>query len=152
MVGKNARYVCRRTEESADGVINHDYDNWQASGYMAVVLFNPQGLIMNNKLTASVLVAGLFLLPVTGHTADAEKSSATEYVKDSVITTKIKAELAAEKMSSLVKINVDTDKHGMVLLTGSAASQTAVDKAVSIAKGVKGVTSVKNEIKVVADK
>lgn len=107
---------------------------------------------MNNKLTASLLVTSLFLLPVTGFAADAEKSSATEYVKDSVITTKIKAELAAEKMSSLVKINVDTDKHGMVVLTGSAASQNAVDKAVSIARGVKGVASVKNEIKVVADK
>lgn len=107
---------------------------------------------MNNKLTASILVTGLLLLPVIGYTADAEKSTATEYLKDSVITTKIKAELAAEKMSSLVKINVDTDKHGMVLLSGHAASQNAVDKAVSIAKGVKGVTSVKNEIKVVADK
>jgi len=107
---------------------------------------------MNRKLTASVLVAGLFLLPVSGFAADAEKSTATEYVKDSVITTKVKAELAAEKMSSLVKINVDTDKHGMVLLTGSAASQSAVDKAVSITRGVKGVTSVKNEVKVIADK
>jgi hyperosmotically inducible protein len=107
---------------------------------------------MNNKLTASILVAGLFLLPVTAFAADAEKSTATEYVKDSVITTKVKAELAAEKMSSLVKINVDTDKHGTVVLSGSAASQSAVDKAVSIAKGVKGVTSVKNDIKIVADK
>lgn len=107
---------------------------------------------MNNKLTASFLVAGLLLLPVTGYTADAEKSSATEYVKDSVITTKIKAELAAEKMSSLVKINVDTDSSGVVVLTGTAHSQSAVDRAVSIAKGVKGVTSVKNHIKIVADK
>lgn len=107
---------------------------------------------MNNKLTASFLVAGLLLLPVTGYTADAEKSSASEYVKDSVITTKIKAELAAEKMSSLVKINVDTDSSGVVVLTGTANSQSAVDRAVSIAKGVKGVTSVKNHIKIVADK
>jgi len=107
---------------------------------------------MNNKLTASILVTGLLLLPVAGYSADTEKSTATEYVKDSVITTKIKAELAAEKMWSLVKINVDTDKHGVVVLTGSAASQSAVDKAVSIAKGVKGVTSVKNEINVVTDK
>ncbi|WP_265942430.1 BON domain-containing protein [Dechloromonas sp. A34] len=107
---------------------------------------------MNHKLTASFLVAGLLLLPVAGYTADAEKSTPTEYVKDSVITTKIKAELAAEKMSSLVKINVDTDKAGAVTLSGTAASQAAVDKAVSIAKGVKGVTHVKNDIKVVADK
>lgn len=107
---------------------------------------------MNHKLTASFLVAGLLLLPVAGYTADAEKSTPTEYVKDSVITTKIKAELAAEKMSSLVKINVDTDKTGEVTLSGTAANKAAVDKAVSIAKGVKGVTHVKNDIKVVADK
>lgn len=107
---------------------------------------------MNHKLTVSCLVAGLLLVPVAGHTADAAKSTPTEFVKDSVITTKIKAELAAEKMSSLVKINVDTDKAGAVTLSGSAASQAAVDKAVAIAKGVKGVTSVNNQIKVVADK
>lgn len=107
---------------------------------------------MNYKLTASFLAAGLLLLPVSGYTADTEKSTPSEYVKDSVITTKIKTELAAEKMSSLVKINVDTDKAGAVTLTGSAASQSAVDKAVSIAKSVNGVTSVKNHIKVVADK
>ncbi|UCV05133.1 BON domain-containing protein [Dechloromonas denitrificans] len=106
---------------------------------------------MNNKLTTSFLVAGLLLLPVAGHTADAGKV-ATEYVKDSVITTKVKAELAAEKMSSLVKINVETDKNGVVTLSGSAASHKAIDRAVAITKGVTGVTAVKNEIKVVADK
>lgn len=107
---------------------------------------------MKAKLAASCLVAGTLLLPIAGYTADAERSTPTEYVKDSVITTKIKAQLAEEKLSSLVKINVDTDKHGAVTLSGTAPSQTAVDKAVSIAHGVKGVTSVQNHIKVVADK
>lgn len=107
---------------------------------------------MNHKLTASILVAGLLVLPIAGYTDDAAKSTPKEYVKDSVITTKIKTELAAEKMSSLVKINVDTDKAGEVTLSGTAASKAAVDKAVSIAKGVKGVTSVHNDIKVVPDK
>ena len=108
---------------------------------------------MKHTFTASILVAGLLALPIAGYTADdAMKSTPKEYVKDSVITTKIKTELAAEKMSSLVKINVDTDKAGAVTLSGHAASQAAVDKAVSIAKGVKGVTSVHNDIKVVADK
>lgn len=106
---------------------------------------------MKHTLTTSLLVAGLLALPIAGYTDDTAKSSPKEFVKDSVITTKIKAELAAEKMSSLVKINVDTDKAGAVTLSGTAASQAAVDKAVSIAKGVKGVTSVHNDIKVVAD-
>lgn len=108
---------------------------------------------MKSKFTGSILVAGmLMLLPFAGYAADTEKSSATEYVKDSVITTKVKAELAAEKMSSLVKINVDTDKTGIVTLSGTAASQSAVDKAVAVTRGVKGVTSVRNQIKIVADK
>ncbi|MBK7648261.1 MAG: BON domain-containing protein [Betaproteobacteria bacterium] len=104
------------------------------------------------KLAASVLVSTALMLPMAGYTADSEHSSASTMVKDSVITTKIKAELAAEKMSSLVHISVDTDNKGAVTLGGTASSKAAVDKAVSIAKAVKGVTTVDNQIKVVADK
>jgi hyperosmotically inducible protein len=69
-----------------------------------------------------------------------------------VITTKVKAELAAEKLSSLVKIQVDTDNACVFTLSGTAADQVAKDKAVSIAKAVKGVTAVEDQIKIVADK
>jgi len=104
------------------------------------------------KLAASILVSTALMFPMAGYTADSDKSSATTMVKDSVITTKIKAELAAEKMSSLVNISVDTDHKGAVTLGGTASSKSAADKAESIAKAVKGVTSVNNQIKVVADK
>jgi len=104
------------------------------------------------KLAASLLASAALMLPVAGYTADSEPSAATTMVKDSVITTKIKAELAAEKMSSLVHISVDTDNKGVVTLGGTASSKSAADKAVSIAKAVKGVTSVNSQIKVVADK
>jgi len=107
---------------------------------------------MNSKLAASCLVSALVLLPVAGYAADAERSSATTYVKDSVITTKIKAELAAEKLSSLVHVSVDTDDRGKVVLGGTVTSKAAADKAVSIARSVQGVTSVDNQIKIVADK
>jgi hyperosmotically inducible protein len=106
---------------------------------------------MKIKLAAICLVAGAMMLPMVGYAADTDKSAKT-FVKDSVITTKIKAELAKEKVSSLVKISVDTTEKGVVVLTGSAKSQEAADKAVTIAKGVKGVTSVESEIKIVADK
>ena len=92
------------------------------------------------------------MLPIAAFAADSDPSSAKTYVKDSVITTKIKADLAEEKMSSLVRINVDTDSRGMVTLSGSAASQGAINKAVSIAHAVKGVTSVENQIQIAADK
>ena len=109
---------------------------------------------MNTKLAASCFVAGALMLPIAGHSADADsnRSSPKAYVKDSVITTKIKAELAEQKLSSLVRIRVDTDKKGMVTLNGTAKSQDAADKAVSIARAVKGVTSVESHIKVAAGK
>lgn len=44
----------------------------------------------------------------------AEGDSATTYVKDSVITTKVKSKLAAKHMSTLSDINVDTDANGSV--------------------------------------
>jgi len=107
---------------------------------------------MNKIFTASLVVVAALMLPIAGHTADADRSSATTYAKDSVITTKIKTLLAEEKLSSLVNINVDTDNKGAVTLTGTAGSQKAADKAVSIARGVTGVVSVDNRIKIVADK
>jgi len=105
---------------------------------------------MNMKLAATCLVAGALMLPIAGYAA--ESDSAKTIVKDSVITTQIKAELAQEKVSSLVKISVETDSKGMVTLSGTAPNQTAVDKAASIARAVKGVTSVENHIQIAAAK
>jgi len=109
---------------------------------------------MNTKLVTTCLLAGALMLPIAGYTADGDtdRSSPKTFVKDSVITAKIKAELAEEKISSLVRIKVDTDNKGVVTLSGTAASQQAVDKAASIARGVKGVTSVENKIQIKADK
>ena len=113
---------------------------------------------MNTKLVTTCLLACALLLPLAGYTADrsrdgdTDRSSPKRFVKDSVITTKIKAELFEERMSSLLQIKVDTDKKGVVVLSGTASNQEAVDKAVSIAHKVKGVTSVQNKIQIKADK
>ena len=109
---------------------------------------------MNTKLVITGILAGALMLPIAGYTADNDndRSSPKTFVKDSVITTKIKAELAEEKMSSLVHIKVDTDSKGMVVLSGTAASQNAANKAVTIARAVKGVTSVQNDIQIKAEK
>jgi BON domain/LTXXQ motif family protein len=105
---------------------------------------------MNTKLAASILMAGALILPIAGHAADsdADRSSPGAYVKDSVITAKIKAELAEQKLSSLLHISVDTDKNGMVVLSGTATNQETADKAVTISRAVRGVTSVRNDIRV----
>jgi len=83
--------------------------------------------------------------------ADVDRAHPSAFVKDSAITTKIKAKLAAEHFSSLAHIHVDTDANGIVWLSGSANSQTEIDKAVSIARGTEGVVTVKNELKVRED-
>ena len=109
---------------------------------------------MNTKLLTTCLLAAALVLPIAGYTADgdADRSTPKAFVKDSVITTKIKAKLAKDKVSTLVKIKVDTDKDGMVSLSGTARTQKAADKAVAIARSVKGVTSVESDIKIVPKK
>jgi hyperosmotically inducible periplasmic protein len=73
------------------------------------------------------------------------------FVKDSAITTKVKAKLAADHLTSVGRIKVDTDKDGIVWLSGSARTPEAVEKAVSIARETEGVKSVKSNIVVKMD-
>jgi len=68
-----------------------------------------------------------------------------EYVDDSVITTKVKSLLAEDDFLKSFQIGVETDK-GRVQLSGFVNSQNAVDKAGEIARSVKGVRSVKNNL------
>jgi hyperosmotically inducible protein len=106
--------------------------------------------MMKNLLAATCLVVGSLAVPVLAVAGDVDTDSAqaVNFVKDSVITTKVKAKLADEKMSSLTRIGVDTDAAGAVYLSGRADSQREADKAVSIARATDGVTSVKSTIKV----
>jgi hyperosmotically inducible periplasmic protein len=108
---------------------------------------------MSTKLLTVLVVAGALFAPIVASAAEgtADRKQPVAFVKDSVITTKIKAKLAAQKLSSLARIRVDTDANGMVVLSGSARTAEAVDKAESIARAVEGVVSVQNDIKVRKD-
>lgn len=77
--------------------------------------------------------------------AATKHESAGAYVDDSVITTKVKAAVLQEPSLKSAEINVETYK-GVVQLTGFVSSRANIDKAVEIARGVKGVTSVKNDM------
>jgi osmotically-inducible protein OsmY len=68
-----------------------------------------------------------------------------EYIDDSVITTKVKSLLVADDFLKSFEIGVETRK-GIVQLSGFVGSQKAVDKAGEIARSVKGVKSVKNDL------
>ena len=89
----------------------------------------------------------------TGAEAGASKSAASaskkespgEYVDDTVITTKVKATILEEPSLKSAEINVETFK-GIVQLTGFVRSRADINKAAELAKGVKGVKSVKNDM------
>ena len=105
---------------------------------------------MRTRIAATCFLIGTLLVPIATYAADSDKdrSSPKDFVKDSVITAKIKAKLAEEKLSSAVHIKVDTDNKGVVQLSGTAKNQAEVDKAGSIARSVEGVVSVRNNIQI----
>jgi hyperosmotically inducible periplasmic protein len=74
-----------------------------------------------------------------------KKEGTGEYFDDSVITTKIKSQLAADDFLKSFQIGVESRK-GIVQLSGFVSSQATVDKAGQIARGVEGVKSVKNDL------
>ena len=100
---------------------------------------------------ASLVVIGALAAPLASYAADKPAGTAKVWVKDSVVTTKVKAQLATAKVSSLAMVHVDTDADGWVQLTGKVASQAEKDRAETLAKGVEGVKSVDNQL-VVAPK
>ena len=108
---------------------------------------------MRIKLATAFLAASALLAPIAGFSddRDADRSHPGTFVKDSVITTKVKTKLAAEHLGSLGHIRVGTDAGGVVWLSGNARTQADIDKAVSIAKGTEGVASVKNELTIKLD-
>ncbi len=69
-----------------------------------------------------------------------------EYVDDTVITTKIKAAILHDPALKVTEINVETFK-GVVQLSGFVNSRADINRAVEVARGVKGVTSVKNDMR-----
>jgi hyperosmotically inducible periplasmic protein len=123
------------------------------SKLIAPLLFN-QGAIMKSKLAAVstlCLVVGALLAPLAAYPAtagDTDRTNPKAFIKDSVITTKVKAKLAEDKMSTLAHVKVDTDANGMVVLSGTVASKDEADKAVSIAKATEGVVAVTDHLKV----
>jgi hyperosmotically inducible protein len=108
-----------------------------------------KGKTMKNTLATTCFIIGTLLAPVAVLAEDpgADQTQPMTYVKDSIITTKIKAKLAEEKMSSLVHVNVDTDSNGAVVLSGNVSTQEEADKAILIARETDGVTSVTSNLK-----
>lgn len=94
----------------------------------------------------SAIFLAVMLATTLGCASTPKQESTGEYMDDSVITTKVKAAVFKEESLKSAEINVETYK-GAVQLSGFVNSQEDINKAVEIARGVKGVTSVKNDMR-----
>jgi len=99
------------------------------------------------KRSVSAVFLAIILATALGCAANLPKESAGEYIDDAVITTKVKAAILDRPTLKSFDIHVETFK-GVVYLRGIVASQAAIDEAGKVARGVAGVKSVKNDIRV----
>lgn len=100
---------------------------------------------MPNRLAAS-LSAIVLAASLAGCASTARHEGTGEYFDDTVITTKVKAAILDERSLKSTEINVETFK-GTVQLSGFVNSRADIDKAVEVTRRVKGVSSVKNDMR-----
>lgn len=93
----------------------------------------------------SHLFAIVVLITVVGCASTTTKEGTGEYLDDSVITTKVVTAIFNDPELKTAEINVETFK-GVVQLSGFVKSDYNINKAVVVAKSIKGVTSVKNDL------
>ncbi len=93
--------------------------------------------------------AFLTLLVITslGCASTKTQEGTGEYFDDSWITTKVKAAMFNEPNLKVSEINVETFK-GEVQLSGFVNSDEDIRKAVALTREIKGVKSVRNDIRI----
>lgn len=99
------------------------------------------------RTTLAVAVTAVVLLSASGCAVTRGQETVGAYVDDTAITTSVKARFVDNKEVDATSIRVET-LNGTVMLSGFAKSTTERNTAESIARGVKGVKAVKNEIAV----
>jgi osmotically-inducible protein OsmY len=97
-----------------------------------------QTAIAQSVLATSLLVSLVACAPTP------TREGTGEYIDDSLITSKVKAAFAADPTVKATQVKVETFK-GTVQLSGFVDSRESAEKAVEIARNVKGVQSVKND-------
>ena len=100
---------------------------------------------MKIRTLLAASVAAVAILATTGCAVTRGQETAGAYVGDAAITAKVKARFVQDKLVAATSINVET-LNGTVMLSGFAKSPAEKMLAESLARGVSGVTSVKNEL------
>lgn len=92
------------------------------------------------------LIAAVLLVTMAGCASTSRHEGTGEYIDDTVLTTKTKAAIFNEPSLKSAEINVETFK-GIVQLSGFVSSQADINRAAEIARGIAGVKSVKNDMR-----
>ena len=100
---------------------------------------------MRNRNRLLMGLVCIVLVAAWGCAGGTHKRSSGQVVDDSVITTKVKAAILDDQSLKVLQINVETFK-GVVQLSGFVDSAQSKSRAGEVATGVKGVTSVKNDL------
>ena len=101
-------------------------------------------IVFNRIVLGLAFVIGAPAIAMADHHKPAENAAdmdSEQPVTDTWITTKVKADLATTEGVSSTEISVET-VNGVVTLIGVLESKTGVEKAIAVAKGIKGVKSV----------
>ena len=91
-------------------------------------------------------ILAITLATLLGCASTPKQEGTGEYIDDSVITTKVKAAVFNEPGLKSAEIKVETYK-GVVQLSGFVSTQEDINRATEVARGVKGVVSVKNDMR-----
>lgn len=102
---------------------------------------------MKTRNIYALFFLSLFSLTLLGCGATNNREGTGEYIDDTVITTKVKAAILNTASLKVSEINVETFK-GIVQLSGFVSSADDINTAMRVARGVTGVTSVKNSMQV----
>ena len=102
---------------------------------------------MTRFATISVLFAAVALTTLAGCASTQKQESTGQYLDDTAITTKVKAAIFNEPTLKSTEVNVETFK-GRVQLSGFVSNRASMERAVAVAQGVSGVTSVANDMRV----
>lgn len=101
---------------------------------------------MKYSSITTTLLAVLFFGNVAGCASTARQDSVRQYVDDSAITAGVKAAILNDPSLKVAEVNVETH-HGVVQLSGFVSSADNVATASMVARTVKGVKSVKNDLR-----
>lgn len=102
-------------------------------------------IIRKSFISSLLVVAMSGVAVVSGCAVQRGQESVGSYVDDAAITAKVKSRFVENKQVDAASISVETMR-GTVMLSGFAKDGAERSSAESVAKGVSGVRSVKNEI------